>query len=335
MRLKAQAKAGFYPTPPEVAEILQTWVGPKQPGAKRLLDPCCGEGEAAAQIAAAAGCEAYGVEIHTGRANYARKRLNKVVAGDIFSVRARHDAFSILFLNPPYDFDSEDGRTELSFLKHTLPYLATGGLLLFLIPQKRITERIAKVLSAYIENPEIRQFPPKQFKAFQQIIIAGTKKPRPQVNSEVFSKLKTAPSSSLPEAIPEEFHFTIPAVAKDFFIRSADITPEELAEELPLSPLWNETAIESLFNSNEAKREIKPLMPPRKAHLAMLIAAGLINNQILEADGQRLLIKGTSKKVTDRFEEKTENGIKITEKERILTEINAFDLNTGEYLQIV
>ena len=76
-------------------------------------------------------------------------------------------------------------------------------------------------------------------------------------------------------------------------------------------------------------------MPPRKAHLAMLIAAGLINNQILEANGKRLIIKGTSKKVIDRFEEETEKGRKITERERIVTQINAFDLKTGEYLQIV
>jgi len=67
----------------------------------------------------------------------------------------------------------------------------------------------------------------------------------------------------------------------------------------------------------------------------MLIAAGLINNQILEANGKRLLIKGTSKKVIDRFEEETEKGIKITERERIVTQINSFDLKTGEYLQIV
>ena len=76
-------------------------------------------------------------------------------------------------------------------------------------------------------------------------------------------------------------------------------------------------------------------MPPRKAHLAMLIAARLINNQILEANGRSLLIKGTAKKVIDRSEEEMEKGIKITERERIVTQINAFDLKTGEYLQIV
>ena len=125
MRLEAQAKAGFYPTPPEVVEIIKTWIGEKMPGPRRLLDPCCGTGEPAARIAAAAGCDAYGVEINTERAQVAKKLLNKVVASDLFSVRARPGAFSILYLNPPYDFDAEDGRTELSFLKHTLPYLSS------------------------------------------------------------------------------------------------------------------------------------------------------------------------------------------------------------------
>lgn len=40
-------------------------------------------------------------------------------------------------------------------------------------------------------------------------------------------------------------------------------------------------------------------------------------------------------KLIDRFKEETEKGIKITARERIVTEINAFDLKTGEYLQIV
>ena len=47
------------------------------------------------------------------------------------------------------------------------------------------------------------------------------------------------------------------------------------------------------------------------------------------------LSKGPQKRRIDRFEEETEKGIKITERERIVTQINAFDLNTGEYLQIV
>jgi len=335
MRLEAQAKAGFYPTPPDVVDIIRTWVGEKMPGARRLLDPCCGTGEPAAQIAAAAGCDAYGIEINTERAQATKPILTKVVAGDLFSVRARPGAFSILYLNPPYDFDAEDGRTELSFLKHTLPYLSPRGLLLFIVPQKRITLRIARVLSGYFEDLKIRRFPADEFQAFGQIVIAGLKKARAEINGEVLASLSQIPSVDLPEMHRKEFSFTVPAVGKDFFIRSAEFGPDELAEELTASSLWKEPALGLIEEDEQIRPAIQPLMPPRKAHLAMLIAAGLINNQILEANGKRFLIKGTSKKTIDRFEEETEKGIKITERERIVTQINAFDLKTGEYLQIV
>jgi len=335
MRLEAQAKAGFYPTPPKVVDIIKTWMGERMPGPRRLLDPCCGTGEPAAQIAAAAGCEAYGVEINTDRAKTAKNLVSKVVAGNLFSVRARPASFSILYLNPPYDFDAEDGRTELSFLKHTLPYLAPGGLLLFLVPQKRITTRIARVLSAYFEDLKVRKFLADEFQAFGQIVIAGLKRGRAEIDGDVLAGLTQIHSMDLPEMHRKEFSFTIPAVGKDFFFRSSEFGPDELAEELKASSLWKEPALGLIAEEEQIRAAIQPLMPPRKAHLAMLIAAGLINNQILEANGGSFLIKGTAKKVIDRFEEETEKGIKITERERIVTQINAFDLKTGEYLQIV
>jgi hypothetical protein len=191
------------------------------------------------------------------------------------------------------------------------------------------------VLSAYIEDPQVRKFPEDQFRAFGQVVIAGLKRPRPKVNEEAFHHLREAGTSDVPEMIPAEFSFPVPAVSKDFFIRSSEIIPEELAEELLTSPLWKDPALGALLEKDETKTVICPLMPPRKAHLAMLIAAGLINNQLLEAQRQRLLIKGTSRKLIDKFEEETEKGMKITEREKIVTEINAFDLNTGDYLQIV
>jgi predicted RNA methylase len=335
MRLEAQAKAGFYPTPPAVVDIIRTWIGDKMKGPRRLLDPCCGTGEPAAQIARAAGCDAYGVEINTERARVAKNLLNKVVSGNLFSVRARPASFSILYLNPPYDFDSEDGRAELSFLKHTLSYLIPRGILLFVVPQKRITPRVARVLAAHFEDLKVRKFPADDFQAFGQIIIAGTKKARTEINGEALTLFSQVPALDLSEMTGREFSFSIPAVGRDFFIRSSEFGPDELAEELLGSSLWKESALGLVQEEEQMKPSLRSLMPARKAHLALLIAAGLINNQILEANGKRLLIKGTSKKAIDRIEEETEKGIKVTERERIVTQINAFDMNTGEYLQIV
>ena len=124
----------------------------------------------------------------------AKKLLNKVVASDLFSVRARPGAFSILYLNPPYDFDAEDGRTELSFLKHTVPYLSPAGLLFFVLPQERITTRIARVLSACFRDLKVRRFPAEEFQAFGQIVIAGIKKARTEIDSETSCQLDSDPN---------------------------------------------------------------------------------------------------------------------------------------------
>ena len=57
MRLAAQAKGGFYPTPDRVvdliAELIDTPSGAYNRGRNtlRILDPCCGAGEALAQLA--------------------------------------------------------------------------------------------------------------------------------------------------------------------------------------------------------------------------------------------------------------------------------------------
>jgi hypothetical protein len=203
------------------------------------------------------------------------------------------------------------------------------------VPQKRITNRIARVLSAYFEDLKVRKFPAGEFQAYGQIIITGLKNARAEINGEVLASLSQISTMDLPEMVRKEFSLSVPAVARDFFIRSSEFGPDELAEELKASFLWKEPALGLIEEEEQTRPAIQPLMPPRKAHLAMLIAAGLINNQILEANGRSLLIKGTAKKVIDRFEQETEKGIKITERERIVTQINAFDLKTGEYLQIV
>ena len=85
MRLAAQAKGGFYPTPPRVvdliAELVHTPSGSYNRGREtlRILDPCCGAGEALAQLAErldrpnAIPIETHGVELHRDRAQEAEE----------------------------------------------------------------------------------------------------------------------------------------------------------------------------------------------------------------------------------------------------------------------
>src|SRR5688500_15820587 len=104
-RLQAVANALYFPTPATIAEsIARHLVAPVASGASRVvraLDPCAGTGAALAAIAAALGAETYGIEIHEGRAQEARARLDRVLHTSAFTVRLSHGAFSLLFSNPP------------------------------------------------------------------------------------------------------------------------------------------------------------------------------------------------------------------------------------------
>ena len=82
MRLAAQAKGGFYPTPPRVVDLVaQLLYGARGRSRSvdtlRILDPCCGAGDALAQFAdllrdrGTVPVETCGVELHRDRAEQA------------------------------------------------------------------------------------------------------------------------------------------------------------------------------------------------------------------------------------------------------------------------
>ena len=107
-RPQAVAQAGFYPTPPRVAVAIARHLAAAAATGRgnrvlRLLDPCAGTGDAAAEIARAIGAESYGIELNEERAEAARGRLDHLLATSAFSVRLANGGFSALFLNPPYD----------------------------------------------------------------------------------------------------------------------------------------------------------------------------------------------------------------------------------------
>ena len=160
MRLAAQAKGGGYPTPEKVVDFIATLIrapaGYYYRGREviRILDPCCGAGEAVAQLGErltqdnTMPIETYGVELHTDRAEEAASRLHRTLAADLFQTSIGNQAFGICLLNPPYEHDPESKRTEHAFLTHSTRYLNDGGLLVFIVPRQRLAVS-AKYLASY------------------------------------------------------------------------------------------------------------------------------------------------------------------------------------------
>ena len=152
MRLAAQAKMGYYPTPDEVTPIIARYINRRRNGLIRILDPCAGEGTAVKIIGDHLTAETYGIEIDLERGKRAKEVLTQCLVTDYQNTRISHGSFSLLWLNPPYDWATRDNEIETSeryertFLRDCIPYLSPGGILVYLIPQRRLDGHIARML---------------------------------------------------------------------------------------------------------------------------------------------------------------------------------------------
>ena len=197
MRLAAQAKGGYYPTPDRVvdlvADLIDTPAGSyyRNTETLRILDPCCGGGDALVRLTErldrpnALPIETYGVELHRDRSEEAEKRLHRTLASDLFATSIANGAFGLLLLNPPYDYDSEDKRTEHAFLTQTTRYLAESGLLVFIVPRQRLAVS-ARYLSTHYGRMRCWGFPDPERQVFDQVVLMGYRKadPVPDANAE-------------------------------------------------------------------------------------------------------------------------------------------------------
>ena len=107
MRLEGQIKMGYYSTPLSIVERVRSFLRfPKE--TTTILDPCCGEGLAVKGLAEDVEAATYGIELDKKRAEEAKGNLDYVLPFGYEEVRITNNAFSILWLNPPYDFERID-----------------------------------------------------------------------------------------------------------------------------------------------------------------------------------------------------------------------------------
>ena len=149
-RLMNNIKLGYYPTDPGNISLILRGIKFPEGVTTNLLDPCCGCGKALRQLAQGNNCYAYGVELDESRAEEAQTRLHRVGFSSFFHSRISHEAFHLLFLNPPYLSVINEGggrsRHEKRFLIESLPTLMYGGLLIYVIPYYRLTPDICRIL---------------------------------------------------------------------------------------------------------------------------------------------------------------------------------------------
>lgn len=330
-RLASQAVAGFFPTPPRVVAALGRLVVPAGDRTRRVirvLDPCAGIGEPLATLAGMLGAESYGIEINTERAEQCRRRLDHVLATSAFTVRLANGAFSLLALNPPYTFDDEKRRLEHAFLTSLSRALCPGGVLLFLIPQARLALS-ARYLAAHYTGFHAFRFPDPEFAAFRQLVLLATKRAQPALDLAAQALLETWSSVDLPPLPdePEESPISVPALPRgEILFAPLAFDPTLAAQEARRRGVWTQPAlVEQLWPPDE--HPVRPLMPLRRGHLALLIAAGLLNDVVLIQEARRVLVKGrTHKELVPVESDDAETEI---QREVLRTSVVVLDLDSG------
>ena len=343
MRLAAQAKMGYYPAPEKVTEIIIRYLKRERQGLIRILDPCAGEGTALYINGNHLQAETYGIEIDCERGNRAKEILTKCLVTDYQNTKISHKSFSLLWLNPPYDWAAPDGEIEKSerlekiFLRDCIPYLCAGGILVYLIPQRRLDGHIARMLSYRFEKLSIFRFPEEEYEAFKQLIILGALKKKPEKDDEGALYLKNCGQKKavvpyLPKDPQHIYGVPISPSKNNLVFVSKTIDPQELAEEIGEHGLFEQFS--DMTTPLRMTEKIRPIMRLRYGHLAQIIACGFMNGVVWDRNRKSpLLVKGSTKKEVLRSVEIEGDTKKHIELDQIKPFIQAFDRN-GEIFTI-
>lgn len=282
-RLMNNVRMGYYPTDPDHVKRIARGIAFPPGVTTNLLDPCCGCGTALRLLATGNNCITYGVELDESRAEEAQSRLHRIAVGSFFFSRVSHEAFHLLFLNPPYlSVVGEGGTTarhEKRFLVESLEKLMPGGLLVYIIPYYRVTRDIARILCDNFTDISVYKFTGKEFDRFRQVVIFGIRKQRgnglPQVPVLMAACADSGKIPPLDQLLEGRYPLPPRSLAVPVF-KGTVFNQRELARQLAAS----HSIAKHLMRSPLDSRERHPLLPLNVGQVGLIGGSGFINGLI-------------------------------------------------------
>ncbi len=284
-RAMNRVRMGYFPTDLEhVRRIRQAIDFPSAP--VNLLDPCCGEGLALEKLAPEQAVT-FGVEIDEARAHEATARLQHVAMGSFFHAQISWNSFHALFLNPPYL--KAGRRMEKAFLADSLPYLLTGGLLIYIIPYYRATLDVCSALCAHFEQLQVYRFGEPEFSKWKQVVCLGIKS-RSRLNQDAEALLSRVSS---PDQLPPitdlpALSYKLPDVQKSVArFMGTQFNTQELEGQLKKS-----RSVDDMLCRPAAMQEARrPLLPLNLSQIGLIGASGQLDG-LIDDDTLPHVIKG-------------------------------------------
>ena len=308
----------YYPLPKDVAAAASTWLA--QQGPANVIDPCAGEGDALLTLTSGINVNYYGIEIHDKRFEALEKRLpsgSKTLHGSIHHCRVGMNTMQMVYCNPPYEFEQDSSgasqRSEQTFLNHTLQWLCKNGILVFVIPiQSYKRTNMIETLVTHFKDIQVRKFTYKNEKdthVRDDLIIFAKRRAVKKTPKaiEIVSMRDGAEYIKWLEA-KDEPEYRLPAALHVPTFKKVYYSDEELAASASKHGVRSSKAYADLFAPSSLK--FRPIMPMRQGHVASIIAAGGIDNLVVQTDKGYAIVKGAS------YKQLSEPNVSITENER-------------------
>ena len=314
MRPQGQTKLGFFPLPIAEAKRLKHWL--MFPESFSAVDPCVGDGVAFTSLVAGTAARLYGIEIDSVRSEQARALGIQTIHGNAIDVRCQAESVSLLYLNPPYDWESgqsNNQRLEYVFLEHTYRWLKAAGVLVFVIPQPRLT-KCARLLAEQFTDIQVFRLTETESARFQQIVVLAKRRKRNARQSDTdlvrgtqFLESVALQSDLAPLTSNAAGQYAVPVSDAALFTHTG-IALDEVEDLLLDSAAYRQAARILLPKLGHARGQ--PLTPLHGGHVGLLCTAGMLNGVFGDGD-DRHIAHWRSLKFTDHWEEEEEDGTKI------------------------
>lgn len=282
------------------------------------LDPCVGNGDALLEIIGHSdNVKTYGVELNTKTYKQLldESEIENVVNADFLQeVKITNNAFSFVFMNPPYGTTSDRQRFEFEFLKRVIKYISEEGVFVYVVPYYIFheEERLAAAYCTNFELKHIYKFHADEFELYKQIILVGTKKTYRQRDENMEAHLlgkinKIDDLEVVPDSYDEVIQVPKSSADKIKIFDSDRITAFDAMRASKKSKLYDllhkRCRIDSIMDIGT------PPLPLREDHAYLLAATGYTEGLIgSEENGDLHLQRGILEKGIQREHIYSESG---------------------------
>jgi tRNA1(Val) A37 N6-methylase TrmN6 len=323
MRTQAKLKLGYYPLVLAEAKRIRNYLQFPNEHVS-ILDPCAGTGAALCALSEGAHARRYGIELDAYRAEEARKVLDSVTQGSAFDSHSPVESFSLLYLNPPYDFEIGEGRNqrmERLFLEHVGRWVRPGGVLVMVTPYDRVYD-CRTVLNLQFKEKAVYRLTEREAVAYRQVVVFGirrTRQERERMNDQAVNQAhwklneRTRRYDDIPALtdIPDRC-YPVPA-SPAATIEYRGLPLDQLEDLLANSPAWRQAR--RVTHAPRPAFEGRPLTSLHQGHVALLCTSGMMNG-CFGGGKDRHVAHWESVKVVDRREEEEDGVTVIHQKER-------------------